>query len=85
MNINNTPSNQKQAQNRSNFKTLAKIPEEKKIEIIKTGFHLNQEGKISLKKYYKGVDEANSLFQLRGYRIKYESMRQTDLYLKLKE
>ena len=73
------------AQNRANFKTLAKILEEEKIEIIKLGFQLQaiakqyvallREGKIFLKKYYEGVSEANSLFQLRGYRIKYESIK----------
>ena len=31
-----TTLSQNQAQNRANFKTLAKIPEEEKIEIIKT-------------------------------------------------
>ena len=48
----NLSSRQKQLENGANFKTLAKISEQDKIEIIKTGFRLNQEGKISLKKYY---------------------------------
>ena len=55
-----------------------KISEEDKIEIIKLGFQLNQEGKISLKKYYEGTGES-SLFQLKGYSIK------TKLYQSLKE
>ena len=58
--------------------------EEEKIEIIQTGFRLNQQGKISLKKYYEGVSKANSLFQLRGYRIKYEGIRKSKLYKQLK-
>ena len=50
-------SNPGQAQNRANFKTLGKIPEEEKIEIIKLGFQLQAEGKISLKKYDEGTGE----------------------------
>jgi len=52
---------------------LGSIPEEERIEIIERGFQLQAEGKISLKKYYQGVSEPNSLFQLKGYQIKYES------------
>ena len=72
-------------QNQISFKTLSEISEDEKINIIQTGFQLNQEGKISLKNYYEGVNEVNSLFQLRGYRVKYESIRRTKLYLKFKE
>jgi cell fate (sporulation/competence/biofilm development) regulator YlbF (YheA/YmcA/DUF963 family) len=42
----------------------------------------NQEGKISLKKYYETKDQY-SLFQLKGYSIKYESIRRTKLYQQL--
>ncbi len=42
--------------NQPNFLTLRKISEEEKIEIIKIGFRLNQEGKISWKKYYESTD-----------------------------
>jgi len=69
--------------NEPNFITLGKISEEEKIEIIKIGFRLNQERKISLKKYYESTDPC-SLFQLKGYSIKYESIRRTKLYQKLK-
>ena len=79
----NPSSNQNQAQNRANFKTLAKIPEKEKIEIIKLGFQLQSEEKISLKKYYESIQEY-SLFQLKGYNIKYESIRRTKLYQQLK-
>jgi len=68
----------------SNFITLGKILEEEKIEIIKTGFRLNQEGKISLKKYYESTDQ-DSLFQSKGYSIKYESIRRTKLYKNLND
>jgi len=64
---------------------LGNISEEEKIEIIKLGFQLQSEGKISLKKYYEGVSEPNSLFQLKGYSIKYESIRRIKLYQNLKE
>jgi len=87
----NLSSNPKKAQNpqseRSedqNFITLSKISEEEQIEIIKLGFQLQAEGRISLKKYYEGVSEANSLFQFKRYSIKYETIRRTKLYQQLK-
>jgi hypothetical protein len=78
-----TLSNQKQAQNEQNFITLSQILEEEKIEIIQTGFRLNQQGKLSLKEYYESIHE-HSLFQFKGYSIKYESIRRTKLYKQLK-
>lgn len=80
----NLHSNQEKAQNRLNFITLRRIPEQEQIEIIQRGFQLQAEGKISLKKYYEGT-ETDSLFQLKGYNIKYESIRRTKLYQSLKE
>ena len=76
-------SSQKQLQNGPNFVTLSKISEQEKIEIIQIGFRLNQEGKISLKNYYESTDPC-SLFQFKGYSIKYESIRRTKLYQQLK-
>ena len=81
---NNISSNQEKDQNRPNFITLGKISEEEKIEIIQKGFQLQAEGKLSLKKYYEST-ETDSLFQLKGYNIKYESIRRTSLYQNLKE
>lgn len=52
--------------------------------MIKTGFRFYQEGKISLKKYYEGRQEY-SLVQLKGYSIKYESIRRNKFYQQLKE
>ena len=80
----NIPSNQDKDLNGSNFITLGKISEEDKIEIIQTGFQLQNQGKISLKKYSEGT-EKYSLFQLKGYNIKYESIRRNKLYQKFKE
>ena len=80
----NISSNQEKAQNRLNFITLGTISEQEKIEIIQRGFQLQSEGKISLKKYYESTDP-NSLFQSKGYSIKYESIRRTKLYQSLKE
>jgi len=74
--------NQEKGLNGSNFITLGRIPEQ---EIIQRGFQLQAEGKISLKKYYEGVSEANSLFQLKGYRIKYEAIRKNKFYQQLKK
>jgi hypothetical protein len=77
-------STQNKAQKKSNFVPLSQISKEEKIDIIQTGFRLNQEGKISLKKYYEAAGEY-SLFQWKGYSIKYESIRRTKLYQQLKE
>jgi hypothetical protein len=66
-----------------NFITLGKITEPEKIEIIKRGFQLQNEGKIALKKYYETTQEY-SLFQFKGYNIKYESIRRKKLYQQLK-
>lgn len=74
--------------NKPNFKTLGKISEKEKIEVIETGFQLNQEGKISLKKYYKvrySISGKYTLFASKGYSIKYESIRRTQLYKNLRE
>ena len=70
--------------NEHNFITLSQITEQEKIQILKTGFQLQAEGKISLKKYYESTLE-HSLFQLKGYNIKYESIRRTKLSQNLKE
>ncbi len=75
--------NQEKALNEPNFITLGKISEEEKIQIIQRGFQLQAEGKISLKKYYEGT-ETDSLFQLKGYRIKYEAIRKNKFYQSLK-
>ena len=74
---------QNKAENESNFVTLSQISEKERIEIIKTGFQLQAEGRISLKKYSETTDP-DSLFQLKGYSIKYESIRRTKLYHSLK-
>ena len=80
----NLASNPNQSQNEHNFMTLGKIPEEEKIEIIKLGFQLQSEDKIALKNYYQSTDQ-NSLFQLKAYSLKYESIRKTKLYQDLKK
>jgi hypothetical protein len=80
----NLSSNQNKAQNGSNLVTLSPISQQERVEIIKKGFQLQAEGKISLKKYYESTDQY-SLFQLRGYSIKYESIRRTKFYQSLKE
>ena len=72
------PSNIEKGLNEPNFITLGKISEKEKIEIIKLGFQLQAEGRNSLKNYYeKGGNY--SLFEWKGYRIKYENIRKTDL------
>ena len=68
---------------KGNFRTLGKISEQERVEIIERGFQLNQEGKISLKKYYE-ITQEYSLFQFKGYSVKYESIRRSKFYQKLK-
>jgi len=53
----NMSSNQEKDLNESNFINLGKISKDEKIELIKTGFQLNQEGKIFLKNYYESTEE----------------------------
>ena len=69
--------------NEPNFLTLRKIPEQEKIEIIQTGFQLRQEGKIlSLRDYYEGKEE-NSLLQLKGYSLRFNTIQKAELYQEL--
>ena len=65
------------------FRVLSQISEEDLKNIIQEGFQLQAEGKISLKKYYESTDP-NSLFQLQGYRIKYEAIRKNKFYQQFK-
>ena len=74
---------QDKAPNEDDFITLGKISEEDKVEIVKLGFLTSQEGKISLKKYYEGNGE-DTLFEWKGYQIKYDSIRKTKVYQQLK-
>ena len=77
-------SNKEKGLRGSNFITLGKTPKEDRIEIIKTGFERQAEGIIYLKEYYESKDPY-SLFQSKGYRIKYESIRKNNLYKQLKD
>jgi hypothetical protein len=79
----NISSNQDKGLNQPNFITLGKISEQERVEIIQTGFQRQAEGKISLKKYYEST-QTDSLFQLKGYSLKFESIRRTKLYQQLK-
>jgi len=63
---------------------LGKISEQEKLEIIQRGFQLQNEGKISLNKYYEATEEY-SLFESKRYCIKYDSIRKSELYQQLKE
>lgn len=73
---------QTKAQNDHSFIPSGKISEQEKVEIIKLGFQRNQEKKISLKKYYEGKGEF-TLFEWKGYQIKYDTMRKTKVYQQL--
>ena len=82
--IKNITTTQTNVQNEHNLIPLGSISEQEKIEIIKLGFQLNQEGKISLKKYYEGKGEY-TLFESKGYQIKYDTIRKTKLYQQLSQ
>jgi len=79
----NIPSNEDKGLNQPNFITLGKISEQERIQIIQKGFQLQAQGTISLKKYYESTDP-DSLFQWKGYSIKYESIRRRPLFKQLK-
>lgn len=66
------------------WRSAGSIPEEERIEIIQKGFQRQAHGTISLKKYYESKDP-DSLFEWKGYNIKYETIRRTKLYQNLKE
>jgi hypothetical protein len=74
---------QAKAETEDNFISLGKISEQEKVDIIQLGFQLNGEGKISLKKYYEGKGES-TLFEWKGYQIKYDTIRKSKLYQQLK-
>lgn len=62
--------------NNTNYVSLSNLSMDKKTEIIKKGFCLNNENKISLKKYYEETIKY-SLFQLKGYQYQvYEALDQ---------
>ncbi len=79
----NIYSNQNKGLHGANFIALGNLSEQEKTEVIRLGFQMQSQGKISLKKYYESTDP-NSLFQLKGYNIKYETIRPTQLYQQLK-
>lgn len=80
----NIPLNQEKGLHEPNFITLKQIPEQERVEIIQTGFQRQAEGKIWLKKYYESPQEY-SLFQFKGYCMRYESIRKSKLYQQLKD
>jgi len=77
----NISSNQEKGLDEPDFRSL---PEDEQKEIIKTGFQLQAEGKISFKKYYESTDPY-SLFQWKRYSFKYETVRKYKLYKDLKK
>ena len=80
----NLPSNLQNAPQRPHFIKLSNLTQQERIEIIQKGFQLNQEDKISLKKYYETTQE-HSLFHHKGYSIKYDTIRKHKLYQQLKK
>ena len=80
----NITATQTKGQNDHNFITLGKTSEQEKVDINKLGFQRNQEKKISLKNYYQGKGEF-TLFEWKGYQIKYDTIRRTKLYQQLSQ
>ena len=66
----------------SNFVLFKSLTEEEQIDLIRTGFE-NQSNGLSLKEYYEGTNK-NSLFDLKGYSLKYDTIRRSNLYKRLK-
>lgn len=66
------------------FKTPLEITNSDKVDIIKKGFLINKEQKISLKMYYEKPGRKFSVFAEHGFSIKYDSIRRISLYKKLK-
>ena len=69
---------------KARFKTPQEIVDKELTKSIKIGFQLNKDKKIPLKEYYEGTGE-HSLYKLAGINIKFETIRQKDLYKELKK
>ena len=62
---------------------MGKISEEDKIEIIKLGFQLQAEGKVSLKKYYENTEDTRIVFkQLKDLSEKIKSKKYKEVDMK---
>jgi hypothetical protein len=72
------------SKNQANFNHFTALSEIEQVDIIQTEFHLQAEGKISLKKYYQWLEEY-TLFEWKGFKIKYETIRRTNLYQNFKK
>lgn len=64
------------------FYLLSQLDEETQIAIIQEGFQFLRRRQIKLKEYYEGTSNKYSLFNLRGFSIKYDTIRKSDLYKK---
>lgn len=67
------------------FKQLKNLDEEEQIRIIREGFQLTYQKEIDLKYYFEGDDDPNTLYRRKGYKLKYDNVRRSLLYKKLKE
>lgn len=79
------PISSQKDKNRANFKQSRNLEEEEQIRIIREGFQLTSERQIDLKHYFEGDGDPNTLSWRKGYKLKYESVRRSPLYRKLKE
>ena len=64
-------------------KVLGDLPEMEQKQIILNGFDLNRQGLISIRDYYEGEKNANSRLNTKGYSLKYETVRRSELYKQL--
>jgi hypothetical protein len=79
--VNSSSLSNKNFQDQPFFK-LHQLDEETQKNIIKEGFKLARRDLIKLKDYYEGTSHPNTLFKLRGYSIKYDSIRKSEIYQK---
>jgi len=62
------------------FKTFTALSKEEQISVIIAGNKYRQQNLIKIPDYYEGTTNPHSLFNLRGYSVKYESVRKHPLY-----
>jgi len=70
---------------KANFKQLKSLDQEEQIQILREGFQINNETEMDLKSYFEGDDDPNTLYCRKGYKLKYDSVRRSLLFKKLKE
>lgn len=74
------PTNLNFLQHQQPFKIFNELPEKEMIQIICEGNKYRQKNLIKITEYYEGTQNPYSLLNLKGYSIKYETVRKHPLY-----